>query len=534
MAGTNALSSIANYYELSNYKANLIMDKLIDYMLVYNKESPVLYSIVEKAIASINLINISERWASKPFDYQFRLLAAQRPWLIGVTALFAVLFILLFIIFQKKRVEGRTLELLVESRTADLSSMNEDLEIALQDAEAANRAKSVFLANMSHEIRTPMNAIIGITDIQLQNDSLESNLKDSFHKIYNSGLLLLGIINDILDLSKIESGNMELSPAKYDLASLINDVATLNMTRIGDKDIVFDLNVDKNVPSILIGDELRIKQILNNLLSNAFKYTQKGKVTLTVSFENFDDAEAKGIDADVTLIVKVQDTGQGMTERQLSKLFDKYTRFNNELNRKVEGTGLGMSITKSLIVMMQGTIDAESEQNKGSLFTVRLPQESVGSEVIGKEVAESLKRFRLGGTKTIKRERVVFEPLSGGSLLAVDDMEINLEIVRGLLAPYKLHIDDSPSGRDAIEKIKQGKEYDIIFMDHMMPEMDGVEATKQIRALGYTKPIIALTANAVVGQAEIFISSGFDDFISKPIDMRQMDALLKKYLKNKK
>ena len=397
------------------------------------------------------------------------------------------------------------------------------------DAETANKAKSAFLSTMSHEIRTPMNAILGVTEILLQKDDLDQGMREALDKIYVSGDLLLGIINDILDLSKIEAGKLELLINKYEIVSLISDTAQLNMMRIGSKPIEFELDVDEALPQYLLGDELRVKQILNNILSNAFKYTAAGTVKLSVSQEA-EEGEKSG---DITLILRVSDTGQGMTKEQVGALFDEYTRFNLEANRSTEGTGLGMSITRNLIRLMKGAIFIESEPGKGSVFTVRLPQGRAGSEVLGRELAENLHQFRSSSRAQMRRVQIAREPMPYGSVLIVDDVETNIYVARGLLVPYGLKIESADSGYTAIEKIKNGSVYDIVFMDHMMPKMDGVEAAKIIRGMGYTKPIVALTANAVSGQADIFLGNGFDDFISKPIDIRQMNAVLNKFIRDR-
>ena len=398
----------------------------------------------------------------------------------------------------------------------------------LAKEEAANKAKSAFLSTMSHEIRTPMNAILGITEIQLQSEKLDENGREAFGKIYTSGYLLLGIINDILDLSKIEAGKLELIIAKYEIASLVSDTAQLNMMRIGSKPIEFELYVDENLPALLMGDELRVKQILNNLLSNAFKYTSEGTVKLSVSSET-----KAGADDEVTLHISVSDTGQGMTEEQVGKLFDEYSRFNMEANRTTEGTGLGMSITRNLIRLMNGEISIESEPGKGSTFAVRLPQRRIGDEALGSEMAENLHLFRTSSRAQMKRVQITREPMPYGSVLIVDDVETNIYVAKGLMTPYGLKIDSAGSGFEAIGKIKSENVYDIVFMDHMMPQMDGIEATAKIRALGYSQPIVALTANAVAGQAEIFLGNGFDDFISKPIDVRQLNTVLNKFIRDK-
>jgi len=396
------------------------------------------------------------------------------------------------------------------------------------DAEAANAAKSAFLAKVSHEIRTPMNAILGITEIQLQNESLSEEMQEALNRIYNSGYLLLGIINDILDLSKIEAGKLELTPVNYDVPSLINDTVHLNIMRFDSKPIVFDLSVDENVPLTLFGDELRIKQILNNLLSNAFKYTDSGKVSLSIAVEP-SDKENK-----VILVFTISDTGQGMTTEQLNKLFDEYTRFNLEANRTTEGTGLGMSITRRLVDLMNGNIIVESEQGKGSVFTVRLSQTVVDRGVLGKAVVENLMQFRLGKMSQMKKApQIVREYMPYGKVLIVDDVETNLYVAKGLMSPYGLTIDTAGSGFEAIDKIKNGAVYDIIFMDHFMPKMDGIETEQKIRDLGYTQPIVALTANALTGQTEVFLASGFNGFISKPIDIHQLNAILNKMVRDK-
>jgi len=406
----------------------------------------------------------------------------------------------------------------------DITELNDAKERAIE----ANRVKSNFLAKMSHEIRTPMNVILGIAEIELEKEGLPPDTIKALGKVYNSGYLLLGIINDILDLSKIEAGKLELSPVTYDVASLINDTVQLNIMRFDNKPIQFSLEADENIPSVLFGDDLRIKQILNNILSNAFKYTDSGKVLLSVT------ADVRGPEEPVTVIFRISDTGHGMSQNQMDKLFDDYARFNINATRTIEGTGLGMSITKHLIDIMKGEITVESELGKGSVFTVRLPQGYVDSGKLGKEGVERMQEAQFG--KTLQQNRfshITREYMPYGKVLIVDDMEPNLYVARGLLIPYGLSIETALSGTEAIGRIKDGVVYDIIFMDHFMPEMDGIEATKIIRSLGYTRPIVALTANALAGQAEMFLENGFDGFISKPIDIRQLNSTLNKLIRDR-
>ena len=404
-----------------------------------------------------------------------------------------------------------------------------DLVDAKEAAEAANKAKSDFLSTMSHEIRTPMNAILGITDIQLQNERLDPNTREALERIHISGDTLLGIINDILDLSKIESGKLELVIDKYELASLISDTAQLNMMRIGSKPIEFELQIDERLPTVLLGDELRVKQVLNNILSNAFKYTASGTVRFKITAESDENND----NGDLVLITIVSDTGQGMTTEQVKRLFEKYTRFNMDANRTTEGTGLGMSITQNLLDMMNGDISVESSLGVGSTFTIRIPQGRVGPAVFGTSLAKSLQQFGPSSRKQMRRVQITREPMPYGRVLIVDDVETNIYVAKGLLTSYGLQIDSANSGYETIEKIKKGKTYDIIFMDHMMPKMDGIEATKRLRSTGYEGPIVALTANAVAGQADIFLGNGFDDFISKPIDIRQLNTVLNKFIRDR-
>ena len=407
-------------------------------------------------------------------------------------------------------------------------NLQRDLENAAEGAKTANQSKSSFVANMSHEIRTPMNAIMGITDILLHNENRTANeVAEGLEKIYTSSEMLLSLINDILDFSKIEAGKLDILPAKYRLEGMISDTIHLNIMRIEDKPIKFELDIDENMPANLIGDELRIKQVLNNLLSNAFKYTSAGTVTMKMSYEK--DPAGDGI----TMLLSVMDTGSGMTKEQLDMLFDEYSRFNEGINRDIEGTGLGLSIMRLLVSLMHGVVFVESEPGKGTSVTIRLPQGVIDADVLGRKAVDDLRSLRRRSKQKRVSGKIKREPMPYGKVLVVDDTDTNLFVAVRFMEPYKLRIDTAHSGFEALEIIESGSVYDIIFMDHMMPEMDGMEVTKHLRDSGYKHPIVALTANAMAGQADIFLKNGFDEFVSKPIDVHQLDSILLRFVRDK-
>jgi signal transduction histidine kinase/CheY-like chemotaxis protein len=411
-----------------------------------------------------------------------------------------------------------------------------ELFSAKEAAETANKAKSAFLATMSHEIRTPLNAVIGLSEIELQKRLLPDS-SANLEKIYNAGSKLLGIINDVLDISKIEVGNFELICANYDSARLISDVAQLNIVRAGSKKISFGLEVDETFPARLWGDELKVKQILNNLLSNAFKYTLEGRVSLRVECESAGD--------DVMIAFIVSDTGIGIKPEDIPKLFTEYTQLNARANRNIEGTGLGLSIARKLCAVMGGSITVESEYGAGSVFSARILQKIHDDASIGHDVACRLRNFHLTAGAASRAQHINRAWMPYGRVLVVDDVETNLDVARGLMIPYGLAIDCVKSGAEAIERVRAIGEgdgnvpkYDVIFMDHMMPEMDGVEATRAIRseigtAYAATVPIVVLTANALAGSEEAFLARGFNGFIPKPMDINRLDMALNRLIRDK-
>jgi len=409
----------------------------------------------------------------------------------------------------------------------DLREIKRAEQARLEAVEENNRAKSRFLARMSHEIRTPIAAVLGIAEIQLRKQELLPPTEDAFTKIYNSAKTLLHIVNDILDFSKIESGKMPLSHKAYNIASLVSDVSQLHFIYMEQKKASFHIHVDENLPSILIGDALRIRQIINNLLTNAFKYTESGTITLKVYCENAQPPHT-------TLVVTIQDTGLGMSETQLNKIKNNdYVRLHENEKPFVSGTGLGLPIVHNLVQMMGADLSLESEVGVGTLATLRIPQEIGNARPIGQEMAENLQNFMVSKLSLPDELTFIPEQMPHGRMLVVDDVETNLHVAEAMLSFFGLTIDLCDNGFDAIAKINAGHTYDVIFMDHMMPHKDGIEVTAELRALGYTQPIVALTANAVKGQEEIFMQSGFSGFMSKPIDMKMLNSYLVRFVKNK-
>lgn len=389
-------------------------------------------------------------------------------------------------------------------------------------AEKANRAKSDFLANMSHEIRTPINAVIGMNEMILR-ESKDKQILEYADNIDSASHNLLSIINDILDFSKIESGKMEIDEHEYRLDELVHDVRNMINIKAEEKKLEFVVTVDENLPNKLYGDDVRIRQIVINLLTNAVKYTREGSVKLEIGGRT-------GITDDrLNLEISVTDTGIGINKEDMSRLFDNFSRFDLSANRNIEGTGLGLAITHRLVTLMGGNIEVESEYGKGSVFTVYISQKVLDTERIGSIV------WRDHDGKLPGYVSVFTAP--DAKILAVDDNKMNLMVVENLLKPTKVKLTTCMSGEEALELVENNR-YDIILLDHMMPHMDGIETLKRMKTMmanmSREATIIALTANAVSGVREMYLSEGFDDYMSKPIDSRQLEEMLAKYIPSEK
>lgn len=402
------------------------------------------------------------------------------------------------------------------------STINTIQEIVMMDREkqqamSASEAKGRFLANMSHEIRTPIHAVLGMDEMILR-ESGEEKIREYAMDIRNAGQTLLSLINDVLDISKIESGKLEILPVEYDVSSLIFDIVNMMKMKARDKELDFQLDVDERIPSRLFGDDVRLRQILVNLLSNAVKYTEQGSVTLEVAFDETSQESGQTVE----LLFRVRDTGIGIREEDLEQLFAAFERLDEKRNRQIEGTGLGMSITTQLLEMMGSRLEVESEYGKGSVFSFRLVQAVINPEPVenlGKRIAGRVAEYEYQTMFTAPEARI----------LLVDDNAVNRRVLVQLLKETKVQVEEASGGEQCLECVEKNT-YDLIFLDHMMPGLDGIETLQEMRrrenGCGKEVPVIALTANAVTGAREMYLQAGFADFLAKPVKPEKLEKML--------
>lgn len=407
----------------------------------------------------------------------------------------------------------------IVSGSLEKAKLTKELEKAKEEAERANRAKTQFLARMSHEIRTPINAVLGMNEMILE-ESTEEVVQNYAHDVKDSSMLLLNIVNDLLDSSKIESGKMELVEDKYEIGSLLNDLYNMSRIKAKEKQLELQFEIDAQMPRGYIGDDKRIKQVVLNLLTNAVKYTRKGSVVMSVNCKDITEDMA-------TLCFAVKDSGIGIKPEDMEKLTGEFQRFDLARNKNIEGTGLGLNIVRQFLQLMGSELHVQSEYEKGSVFSFELKQRIVNREPLG----DFRKRLQQVDDEKIRLSYTAPE----AKILVVDDSRMNLKVFTGLMKASQIQIVEATSGMECLDRLRR-QNFDIVFLDHMMPDMDGVETLRIIKEekLCDDTPVIMLTANAIVGERDKYLALGFDDFLSKPILPYVLDRMIVKHLPKEK
>ena len=477
-----------------NYETE--MNNIIDTYILKNDRNN-----VKNLFSRKRFLDILETKNFEPISVRYRLIDDNIIWLES-TAFFTT---------NKGELHVTILTKNVTENAEYMREQNQLLQNALKDSKKANKAKSEFLAIMSHEIRTPMNAIIGLSS-SILNEDLPKDVREDIENINSASMNLLDVIDGILDISKIESGKETLVEKEYNVPKFLKDLENITNENIGNKEIKLNLVIDPKTPAKLFGESSRIRQVLNNILNNSIKFTDKGSITIKV------DSKKKNNTCD--LIISISDTGCGIEKDKLSRLFDESKKVTNDNSKYIEG--MGLTITKKLMDLLNGQIDVESTVGVGTTFTIIVNQKLIDDKVIG-----DINEYVIS-----KKKNSAFDT-EGKKVLVVDDNKLNLKVAERLLKPYNVEITTVDSGIKTLELINNGSKFDLILLDQMMPEMDGTETLHNLKNIkGFDIPVIMLTADAIVGKREEYLKAGFDDYLSKPIDTNELNKVLKKFLQN--
>ncbi|MDR2581661.1 MAG: transporter substrate-binding domain-containing protein [Fibromonadaceae bacterium] len=506
MSSLHQFLVLTNYRELPGFKANIVFDYTFESTFGFNKNEAILCSIIDKALKMIDTKTISDRWMHKTYDYRVKVIQAQRPWIIGVCALLFSVIVLLSILFIKRHNEKKRLASLVVERTRELEVQTDTLKAMLEQRKA-------FLANMSHEIRTPMNSVIGFTELALD-DNIPPKTKEYLNKILENSEWLLHIVNDILDISKVESGKMELEKVPFNLHEVFTRCQSVITPKTLDKGITLYCYAEPSVEKKLLGDPVRLHQVLINLLSNAVKFTNVGTIKLSASIKSSQENN-------VTVFFEIKDSGIGMSPEQIAKVFEPFVQADSSTTRRYGGTGLGLSIAKSIINMMGSELTVESVPGIGSKFSFEVTFDTidVAAEIPDNDIVIS----------------GVEKPWFKGEILLCEDNNMNQQIICEHLARVGLKTVVAKNGKEGVDmvlnRVENGeKPFDLVFMDIHMPVMDGMEAASKIILLQTGTPIVAMTANIMSNDRELYKASGMPDCLSKPFTSQELWRCLMKYL----
>jgi len=522
MGTENLLLLQTNFHEEPGYKANIVFDRTFESTFAFHGDEAILCSIVDKTLNLIDTHSISAQWSRKTYDYRTVLAQSRLP-IVFIGSVALSLLVILFLIYRRNRSEGARLEGLVQKRTAELSfaaseqrRVLSELEQAVKDAEASNKAKSIFLANMSHEIRTPMNSIIGFSELAM-GDVITPQTQERLEQIIENSNWLLQLINDILDISKVESGRMELEHVPFDLGEILTHCQTLTAPKAQEKNVYLQFYTEPFIGKKLVGDPTRLRQVIMNILTNAIKFTHIGTVKVSATVTEVTDT-------DCTVLFEIRDSGIGMTPEQLGKVFKPFAQADSSTTRKYGGTGLGLTITKSIIELMGGKLEVESIPGLGSKFSFLLRFDTVEASVDTD--------FHMYSVADIEKPMFSCDT----TVLVCEDNKMNQRVIEEHLKRVGLQVVIAENGKIGAQQVKSRldkgeKPFDLIFMDIYMPVMDGLEAASAIMRLDVGTPIIALTANVMSNDRELYTQSGMHEFIGKPFTSQELWACLLKYLK---